>query len=256
MKRSLLIALFLVSFVAVFGLGPVNAQPPRLIDHYLIYQTMQQFTVLPGQVQLVDQFGGYLPDPDFIMEAFGNPVDKNGEGILDPQAHLSVYRMMDIPTNVFDIGVTDQFGYNNWRVANAVYLLLPALKNEGGEPPRKDHYLCYQVIEGPTLDIEVHLTDQWGARTYVLGQAKLWCNPVEKVVNGISFPIVNQGHHLAVYEIVNPDDMPVISFFFLDQFMQEYNGAMIPWVLAVPAQKQFPVPVKESTWGHIKSLYR
>jgi hypothetical protein len=38
--------------------------------------------------------------------------------------------------------------------------------------------------------------------------------------------------------------------------MQEYNEAMIPWVLAVPAQKDFPVPVRESTWGHIKSLYR
>jgi hypothetical protein len=256
MKRSLLIALFLVSFVAVYGLSSVSAQPPRLIDHYLIYQTMQQFLVVPGQVALTDQFGAYHPDPDFITEAFGNPVDKNGEGILDHQAHLSVYRIHDIPTPVFDIGVTDQFGYNNWRVGNAVYLLLPALKNESGEPPRKDHYLCYEVIEGPTLDIGVHLTDQWFSGTYVLGQAKLWCNPVEKVVNGIPYPVMNPGHHLAVYEIVNPDGMQIISFFFLDQFMQEYNEAMIPWVLAVPAQKDFPVPVRESTWGHIKSLYR
>ena len=255
MKRSLLIAFFVVSFVAVSGLSPVDAQPPQLIDHYLIYHTMQPFTAMPGQVALFDQFGGYHPDPDFVMEAFGNPVDKNGEGILDPRAHLSVWRMMDIPTDEFEIGVSDQFGYNIWRVKDAVYLLLPALKNDGGEPPLKDHYLCYTVVDGPVLDIPVQLADQWGAGGYMLGQAVLWCNPVEKVVNGIPYPIIHNAHHLAVYEIMNP--MPFhVSFFWLDQFMEQYNEADMPWLLAVPAVKEFPVPVEESTWGHIKSLYR
>ena len=256
MKRSLLIALLLVSLAAVFGLGPVYAQPPPVIDHYLLYQTLQQFTVLPGQVALIDQFGSYHPDPDFTFSAFGNPVDKNGEGIIDPLAHLSVYRIADIPTPEFLIGVNDQFGYSNWRVANAVWLLLPALKDQPGEPPDKDHYLCYEVIEGPILDIGVHLTDQWGTRNYVLGQAKLWCNPVEKIVNGIPYPIRNPGHHLALYTFQNADDIPITGFYFLDQFMTEHNDAMTPWLLAVPAHKQFPVPVEESTWGHIKSLYR
>jgi hypothetical protein len=140
--------MLVVSLGVVFGFGPARSQPPPLIDHYLIYQTLQPFTVAPGQVALTDQFGGYHPAPEFTMEAFGNPVDKNGEGILDPVAHLSVWRLMDIATDEFEIGVSDQFGYSVWRVKDAVYLLLPALKNEGGEPPRKDHYLCYRVVEG------------------------------------------------------------------------------------------------------------
>ena len=255
MKRSLLIALLLASLVAVFGLSPVHAQPPQLIDHYLIYYTLQLFTVHPGQVQLNDQFGAFYADPDFTLAAFGNPVDKNGEGILDPRAHLTVYRFNPIATNEFIIGVLDQFGYNVWHVKDPYILFLPALKNESGEPPRKDHYLCYQVVEGPTLDIEVQLSDQWGGGLYTLGQAALWCNPVEKIVNGIPYPIYNPGHHLAVYVFVNADEIPVTGFYFLDQFMTEYNDAMTPYLLAVPAQKQFPVPVKESTWGHIKSLY-
>jgi hypothetical protein len=257
MKRSLLIALLLVSMVAVFGLSSVDAQPPRLIDHYLIYHTVQQFSVFPGQVQLIDQFGGYDADSLFTFVAFGNPVDKNGEGILDPMAHLSVYEFPIIPTDVFRIGVTDQFGYNVWWVKEAHYLLLPALKDQpGGGPPEKDHYLCYDVVQGPTLNVTVQLVDQWGGGSYILGRAVLWCNPVEKIVNGIPYPIINPGHHLAVYEFLNPNDIPITGFSYLDQFMGEFNEAFAPWLLAVPAQKQFPVPVKESTWGHIKSLYQ
>ena len=256
MKRSLVFSIMWVSFVAVFAPGPTHAQTPQVIDHYLIYQVMQPYTVSPGHVQLIDQFGAYDPDTLFSMVAFGNPVDKNGEGILDPMAHLSVYRFPTISTDAFGIGVTDQFGYNYWRVKDAIMLLLPALKDQPGEPPLKDHYLCYQVIDGPTLDIGVHLTDQWGSGTHVLGQAILWCNPVEKIVDGFPFPIVNPNHHLAVYELVNLADMPLTPFYFVDQFFHDNNEAFLPWVLAVPAQKEFPVPVEESTWGRIKALYR
>jgi hypothetical protein len=256
MKRSLLTAFLLVSLAASFGLAPVQAQPPPLIDHYLIYYTAQQFPVMPGQVALIDQFVSIHPDPDFTMGLFGNPVDKNGEGIIDPQAHLTGYRFNPFATDEFIIGVHDQFGYNVWRVKDPYILLLPALKNEHGEPPHKDHYMCYRVVEGPILNLGVQLIDQWHAGHYVLGQAILWCNPVEKVVNGIPYPIINPGHHLAVYNFANAPDIPIVHYMFLDQFMMEYNESFTPFVLAVPAAKQFPVPVKESTWGHIKSLYR
>ncbi len=62
------------------------------LDHFKCYKAKSRF---PNKVvELVDQFG---PATVIVQrpERLCNPVDKNGEGINDPTAHLTCYKAKD-----------------------------------------------------------------------------------------------------------------------------------------------------------------
>jgi hypothetical protein len=106
--------------------GPV-APIPLVRDHYKCYEVIE-FTPPVGPVILIDQF-----NPDLIVDvgpayAFCNPVDKNGEGILSPEEHLTCYWTMDPAFPPQSIFVRNQFHEEELLLGEAVLLCVPSIK--------------------------------------------------------------------------------------------------------------------------------
>jgi len=100
----------------------------------------------------------------------------------------------------------------------------------------------------------VDLFDQFlGFGTVVL-EPVYFCNPCEKWVNGIPYPVEDPAVHFAVYRIdPHPAGRQVMAE---DQFMFEMFTAEEAIWLVVPSWKLAAVGEEHSTWGQVKDLYR
>lgn len=217
-------------------------------------------------VFLADQFQAGM----FTVEkrdSLSNPVDKNGEGISDPDTHLVGYKVKQFKPRgapkkpkepIEGIEIRDQF-FPDGIVVNvddinkADRLLVPASKSLT-EPPAPlgghnvDHYLCYKAklpkgAEFPE-DIQIELTDQFidpdgigVTQWFDLKKPKRLCNPVDKNDEGIK----HEENHLMCYGVKRPkgdpkQEQPLV--YLHDQF-----GGVEEWEtkkekeLCVPAEK-------------------
>lgn len=114
--------------------GEVPGPPPTGLDHFKCYTTRQFGTKFDSrQVLLTDQFNTERVNV-IRPEAFCTPVDKNGEGINDPTAHLTCYEVRDISGDEFPkfreqrVDVGDQFGTHSLRLNKTETLCLPSSK--------------------------------------------------------------------------------------------------------------------------------
>jgi len=106
------------------------------INHYKCYRARSLFHFTPIQVTVSDQFEtrtGTLVKPLL----FCNPVNKNGEGILDPTAHQTCYKFQPSPTPFQSptVNVLDQFGALDLQAISgecrkADLLCVPSMKTE------------------------------------------------------------------------------------------------------------------------------
>jgi len=271
-RKHFAVPLFFVAFAMVLSAAPANSQdadPLFTINHYLPYFVPDPITVA-APLLLRDQFGESNHSA-LVLERFATPVDKNQEGIIDPLAHLTWWRLLDGTDSPFRrVVVTNQFGVEELGVFDAEYLLAPAVKNvngggtpdAGGSGPGDpalgdlDHYKCYRV-EGLPLSHSVILDDQFqGAVGEVLAPLYL-CNPVEKThLDGTgNFPIHKPTEHLVCYQIGFPP-LPGLSVFFQDQFIEIQVPLDFVDLLCLPSLKEEVVQVDESSWGKVKSIYR
>jgi hypothetical protein len=155
------------------------------------------------------------------------------------------------------VTATDQFGENDWNVFAAVYLLVPAWKNEsapGTEPPTWNHYLCYEA-NGPLVNVPVTLVDQFGSITTTVMEGKYFCNPVEKTVEGQVYPMIDPQAHLTCY-MIDDDNVYDIDVTATDQFGWWQLNVNDSYCLCTPAWKGDVVRAEASTWGKIKALYQ
>ena len=257
MKKNLLLLRGLTALVIlVLAGGAASAQGLPMKNHYKTYEVTP--ITLPTALILKDQFGTVTVS-SMAMTKFAIPAEKNGEPIIDPKLHYTWWNFF-VPQPVRTVNATDQFGFNEWTVADALYLLAPALKNAPLPPPGPpiaNHYLCYEA-SGPTLGFNVTLKDQVDSVSVSVLFGKFFCNPVEKTLPGdITFPVVDSLAHLTCYLVQNPRpyDVPVIA---TDQFNPGWQLRLHDNLcLCVPALKEeLPVPTEESTWGELKSNYR
>jgi hypothetical protein len=114
--------------------GQVPGPQPESLDHFKCYTTRQLGTKFdPRQVLLTDQFNTERVNV-VRPEAFCTPVDKNGEGINDPTAHLTCYKIRDIGGDEFPkfreqrVDVGDQFGTHSLLLKKTKTLCLPSSK--------------------------------------------------------------------------------------------------------------------------------
>jgi hypothetical protein len=193
--------------------------PPPVLDHFKCYKTKQVGTTFdPRQVVLTDQFNTERVNV-VRPEAFCNPVDKNGEGISDPAAHLTCYKIRDVRGDEFPkfderrVEVTDQFGTRTLLVKKVRTLCLPSSKSAVGQVPAPpptslDHFKCYKTKQvGTTFDPrQVVLTDQFNTERVNVVRPEAFCNPVDKNGGGIRNPTA----HLTCYKIrdVRGDEFP------------------------------------------------
>ena len=196
------------------------------------------------------------------------PVDKNGEGIADPETHLVGYQVKQFkpkgtpkPEKVPIVGITitDQFSPDGLIVdiddANkADRLLVPASKDllavpDPLDPVNVDHFLCYKVkppegTEFPTGG-QVLLVDQFidpEGKFFDVGKPRRLCNPVNKefppgTVSGIESP----ESHLMCYSVKPAEGEPKHERTII--YLNDQFGANEEWEtrkereLCLPAEK-------------------
>jgi len=270
-RKHIAVSLFFVAFAMVLSTAPADAQnedPIFTINHYWTYMVPLPLTVSVS-LDLQDQFGDSQHNA-LLLDRFAIPVDKNGEGIIDPIAHLSWWRLLDGIDNPFRrVVVTNQFGEHELEVFEAEYLLAPAVKNPdpngttadavpdpGPDPDPLDHYKCYKVL-GEQVDRPVTLADQFQLGSGNSLEPVYLCNPVKKshIDVGIEFPIVKPTEHLVCYFLLFPG-VPGMGLIFRDQFIEAQIPLGFVDLLCVPSTKDEVVQVDENSWGKVKSIYR
>jgi hypothetical protein len=178
-------------------------------------------------------------------EQFCNAVDKNGEGIIDPAAHLTCYKVSR-PVSVVRPQVisTDQFGELELNVLRRrTQLCVPSPEigepsNLAGKPaPSLDHFELYKArtkSRTPKFERrEVDLADQFLEETVKLKKPERLGVPTNKNDEGINNPTA----HLTCYSLRAPKfekrDVEV-----LNQFGQFRLTVKKPNMLCVPSNKQ------------------
>ena len=126
------LGLLALAFAILLPAANAEAQPDPgafTINHFNIYQNFNE-TASGYYVALRDQFGEREHTLGRI-EWYGVPVDKNFEGVPDPFAHLTWWRLTDnIEEPQRRVVVSNQFGDQTLDVLNSQYLLSPSSKNE------------------------------------------------------------------------------------------------------------------------------
>lgn len=197
----------LVSMVCIVLACQVTVLGQFRLDHFKVYDAKDVAVGEERRVELQGQFDDALrPSVLMALTHFANSVSKNGSVIIDKHAHFTWYRLKpDLekePERTVEI--ENQFGKQTLVLGDGAYLLAPAEKKETASsfPKGLDHFKCYIVKKGPTLDVQVSLQDQFGNENSVqVGQARFFCVPVVKVFQGKRFPIQNPADHLTVYDI-------------------------------------------------------
>jgi hypothetical protein len=190
-------------------------------DHYKCYKTGQQPPRFQQQiVTLIDQF---KESTTTVVRPtrFCNPVDKNGEGIEDPTAHLLCYKVKEPPMAPVDVIVNNQFGEQALTVTRVEQLCVPAEKNGEQSELNINHFKCYKVKPTPGSpgfqEEIVSLADQFEIKNTRIIKPRFLCNPVQKNDE----PIVNAGGHLTCYRIKDVPGQPKFTgeeITALDQF--------------------------------------
>jgi hypothetical protein len=235
--------------LAAFGLL-VMAQPAQAqrVDfeeetHFRCYIVSEQTPEPARTVTLEDQFLEAILSVDEPLQ-FCAPTSKEGLEIEQPEEHLTMYgapRPLEPDLTVF---TEDQFGLRTLTAIGARVLLVPTQKAVGdlGFPEELNHYWCYEVT-GPRVRMRVTLQDQFGSDLVRVERPKLFCNPVEKTVAGVTFPIEEEEVHLTCYEIFAPQRTRATTFGVLNQFEEDVFKVTAFELLCVPAAKQGVEPV-------------
>jgi len=225
-----------------------EVEPEPTLDHFLSY-IITEAVPLQAHVYLEDQFcieGAVGATVDWPWW-FCNPVEKQHEGVmtlmLDEDHHLTVYGIHpEMEAQHWVVNVNNQFGTQPLTVYGPVALAVPTQKVEPGghEPPVDlDHFLLYEVIEGPYFeDVVVGLNDQFSdiAEGMVVAP-RYFANPVQKTDDtGMVTEIVNTEAHLVFYEIIG-GQYSYPQLLVVNQFGEQTFELGNPIFLAAPSQK-------------------
>jgi hypothetical protein len=211
-------------------------------------------------VDLADQF---QTDEHAIRKVrnLGNPADLNSEGIVDPNTHLSGWRIRangakHVRQNIETI---DRFGRLSLETSRTDRVLVPAAKSLTAPPPwivsppngadhDVDHYQCYQVKIASRTDrfpkgLTVTMVDQFAEplRTFSVRKPKVFCNPVNVDGGGIK----NPDGHLVCYQVRSAAGEPRLVITgpvqVADRFVAEAALSKLKEdLLCVPALKNPP----------------
>jgi hypothetical protein len=216
---------------------PVNL--PRE-NHFRCYVVSSQTPQPATTVTLQDQFLG--PTTLTVDEPldFCAPTDKNGEGITDQNEHLTMYGASQELSQHLLVSTRDQFGSHTLEVVGARVLLVPTQKLVGNLrfPRSLNHFWCYEA-NGPRLrNVTVTLADQFSSDTVQVVQPNLFCNPVEKTIDGnVLGEIFDEEFHLTCYDIKGPQKTQATQFGVSNQFENDVFTITSWDLLCVPTQK-------------------
>jgi hypothetical protein len=219
------------------------------LDHFSCYFAADERGYIPvGEVvYLEDQFGAVQAEVGYAGWFF-SPVEKWHDGVTpisNPDHHLTMYSLdYDVEPQMWYVNVDNQFGIQQLIVEGPVGLAVPTQKVEPEyhQPPvGLDHFLLYNVIEGPYVDVVVGLEDQFGDQPEVLVTAPIGFGiPVQKTHNGVVTEIENPEAHLVFYQIEWGEFETNVQV--VNQFGTQTLDIEGPYLLAVPSEKESPYP--------------
>ncbi|HEX9976633.1 MAG TPA: hypothetical protein VGA82_05215, partial [Dehalococcoidales bacterium] len=219
------------------------------LDHFKCYSVADASRV-DKSVTLTDQFVSINATVGQAVW-FANPAQKvhmpPANQIVNPDHHFTFYNITYAgEPQTWYVEVSNQFGNYTLTVSGPHMLAVPTQKVEPGNhrPPLSlDHFLVYQVINGPLVDTGVGLNDQFGNETsVVVGETFLFANPVQKTVPGAApTPILHPDEHLVFYNIydtqVSIPQVKVVNQFTPPTAAQTLNLGSPAGLLGVPSQK-------------------
>lgn len=187
-------------------------------DHFKCYKTREMGfpRFEEREVSLLDQFG---PSTATVVKPyrFCNPVDKNGEGVSDPTAHLMCYRLKEpVPPPKLVI-VRNQFGEQTLAVLKPETLCTPAEKDLVPSDLAINHFKCYRVRGRGFETREVGLVDQFESTTATVLKPYSLCTPVDKNGEGIADPV----NHLTCYRLSPREPFEPRDVTIVDQFAEQ-----------------------------------
>ncbi len=207
------------------------------LDHFRAYNidgvTVDIAVALRGQFDK-----GFRKHRLVSLDHFANPVDKNGEGIVNDQAHQTWYALdsegASEPRRT--VRISNQFGDQTIETGDAGLLITPAEKRERGSsfPERQDHFKCYGVVDGKEIGRTVTLRDQFLDGSVRVLEPLLFGVPVAKRYKELE-PIVNEEAHLTIYRLDARDNHEVRTV--VDQFDEYGLETLATALLAVPTRK-------------------
>jgi len=215
LKRTGIFLIVVALIAGIIGCADGGDETEPTLDHFRVYNTGEgQAPYLGEVVDLEDQFGSFTATVGW-GPSFGNPVEKVHDGVTtpisDPDHHLMGYWLEDVESQWWRVTVSNQFGEQELIVYGPNALTVPAQKEGHDAPVGHNCYLGYQVIEGPSVEVVVGLSDQFGNA------------PQSLVLNPINFGNpVQLTHDGEVTEIVNPDEH-FVAYIVLD------DGASTGW---------------------------
>ncbi len=178
------------------------------LDHFKIYE-VEAVSAVGHDPTLLGQFEQTAKTVHLgFLRLFATPVSKNGEDILDPNAHLTFYDLQNHPPEPKRVvRLQNQFGEQKLLIGPARYLLAPAHKLEPtlGFPDRLDHFKAYEVLEGDPVNKDVTLKDQFDGVESTVEKPLFFCVPVLKRYQSQIHEIQNPNAHLTIYTIREQD---------------------------------------------------
>jgi len=175
--------------------------------HFACYRVDQETVpYIPEIVYLEDQFGALEAELGWPWY-FCNPTEKWQNEVLspivNPDHHLTIYRLAyEKDPKEWFVEISNQFGTQELVVWGPVALAVPTQKVEPWyhEPPvGLDHFLLYEVVEGPSVDAVVRLDDEFGYEEVLVSVPVYFANPVWKTHNDQVTAIVNPDAHVVIY---------------------------------------------------------
>jgi len=115
-----------------------------------------------------------------------------------------------------------------------------ATLNFGNAEIPLDHFKCYWVEGGQSLEEYVTLADQFDTFKATVKDAEFFCNPVEKVHGNVTTPILHPDHHLTFYTIDCEEELQTWQVQVDNQFGTQNLTVEGPVGLAVPTCKLYP----------------
>lgn len=251
--------------------------PEEVISHFKIWDVTPEQMDVSTKVFLTDQSQDHKREATTVKLVWlANPVEKNNKerkekserpGKKDKKyVHLTGWQMKfasgddNPPADTWQISnQLNDNKFETWTIGKPRILLLPAAKGgadeklPGAYPEKKDHYLCYAVENGKTIEVDIALTDQiddkikkdtGGKATEDITKLtpKYFGVPVKKEGVGDPKERINLDAHLAIYELNNKERRKFsVQYQVLDQFVPA-KGATVTvnesHYLAVPSKKK------------------
>jgi hypothetical protein len=228
------------------------AQVPGItdLDHFRCYIVSQQTPQPATTVTLSDQFRSDVTLTVNEPLQFCAPTDRDGNGILHPEAHLTMYGAAANLVPHLRIDSNDRIGNRMLDAVGARFLLAPTQKTAvNGEPTgllppvEMNHFWCYEV-DGEPVNDDVVLEDQFRDDMVVrVTRPKLFCNPVAKTVGGVVTPIFDAEEHLTCFEIHAPQRTQATEVDIVNQFETDTMTITAFELLCVPSTKFSFAPV-------------